>query len=174
MPFVDQLYCHCCVALSSVKVAPDVGERVYTVSSTGAVIALFIWGGASLLGTLITPALDKSDSGVAWFFSFLIKWIQSPILTTGGLIAAFVVWARGGNVDFHRGMLFIEVGSGYGALTLGGVAWTLEDGFNPDGSVKDDLAVHEAYHSRQVVALGVFGRVMRSIDAALMTKMLDA
>jgi RHS repeat-associated protein len=126
-------------------------------ATSGAIVALVIWGAASLLGTLLTPVLDKSDSPVAWFFSFLIKWIQSPVTTTIGLIAALIVWIAGGNVDLRRGMLFIEVGSGYGALTLGGVAWTLSDGFNSDGSVKDDLAKHESYHSRQVVALGELG-----------------
>jgi RHS repeat-associated protein len=126
-------------------------------AATGAGIAVVIWASASFLGTLFTPLLDKSDSWVAWSFSFLLKWIQSPITTTIGLIAALVVWIAGGNVDFKRGMLFIEVGSGYGALTLGGVAWTLKDGFDADGNVKDDLARHESYHSRTVVALGELG-----------------
>jgi RHS repeat-associated protein len=124
---------------------------------TGAIIAVSIWAIGSFLGTLLTPALDKSDSGAAWALSFVFKFIQSPVTTLIGLIAALVVLIGGGNVDFKRGMFFIEVGSGYGALTLGGVAWTLSDGFNADGSVKDDLARHEAFHSRQVVALGELG-----------------
>jgi hypothetical protein len=37
------------------------------------------------------------------------------------------------------------------------VAWTLKDGFDADGIVKDDLARHESYHSRTVVALGELG-----------------
>src|SRR5262249_47673173 len=110
---------------------------------TGAIVGLVIWSAASLLGSIFTPLLDKSDSPAAWFFSFLLKWIQSPITTTVGLIAALIVALAGGNVDFRRGMLFIEVGSGGGALTLGAVAWTQSGRFGPDGKVPDNLAKHE-------------------------------
>jgi hypothetical protein len=74
-----------------------------------------------------------------------------------GLIAAIVVAAAGGNVDFRRGMLFIEVGAGGGALTLGAVAWTQSGRFKSDGTVPDELARHESYHSRTVAALGELG-----------------
>jgi hypothetical protein len=74
-----------------------------------------------------------------------------------GLIAALVVAIGGGNVDFRRGMLFIEVGSGGGALTLGAVAWTQSGRFDASGHVPDNLARHESYHSRTVVALGELG-----------------
>ncbi|NUN12960.1 MAG: VCBS repeat-containing protein [Myxococcales bacterium] len=124
---------------------------------TGAIVALTIWGVGSLLGSILTPILDNTDSEVAWAFSFILKWIQSPITTTVGLIAAAIVAIAGGSVDFRRGMLFIEIGPGGGALTLGAVAWTQSGRFNPDGTVPDDLARHESYHSRTVAALGELG-----------------
>lgn len=123
----------------------------------GATVAVTIWAIGSLLGTILTPILDNSNSGAAWFFSFLLKWIQSPVTTTIGLIAALIVWIGGGKVDFRRGMLFIEVGSGGGALTLGAVAWTQSGRFDASGNVSDNLARHESYHSRTVVALGELG-----------------
>lgn len=124
---------------------------------TGAIVALTIWGVGSLLGSILTPILDNTDSEVAWAFSFILKWIQSPITTTVGLIAAAIVGIAGGSVDFRRGMLFIEIGPGGGALTLGAVAWTQSGRFNPDGTIPDDLARHESYHSRTVAALGELG-----------------
>ena len=120
-------------------------------------MATAIWAVGSYLASVLTPALDDSNSKVAWFFSFLLKWIQSPILTTIGLVAALVVAIAGGNVDFRRGMLFIEVGAGGGALTLGAVAWTQSGRFQADGTVPDALARHEAVHSRTVGALGELG-----------------
>lgn len=125
--------------------------------TAAATAGLIIFAAAGLLGALVTPALDDSDSPVAWFFSFLIKWVQSPLTTTVGLIAALVVLIAGGNVDFRRGTLFIEVGPGGGALTLGAVVWTQTGRFNPDGTIPDDLARHEAVHSRQVAAMGELG-----------------
>lgn len=123
----------------------------------GAVIGLMVYVGASLLGSILCPILDDTNSEVAWFFSFLIKWVQSPITTTVGLIAALIVAIAGGDVDFRRGMLFIEVGSGGGALTLGAVAWTQSGRFDASGHVSDDLARHESFHSRTVVAIGELG-----------------
>ena len=127
------------------------------VVSTVAIVSLVVWSAASLLGSIFTPLLDASNSEFLWGISFFLKWVQSPILTTVGLIAAIVVAAAGGNVDFRRGMLFIEVGAGGGALTLGAVAWTQSGRFNPDGTVPDNLARHESYHSRTVAALGELG-----------------
>jgi RHS repeat-associated protein len=124
---------------------------------TGSIIATVIWGVGSLIGTALTPLLDDSNSSVAWFFSFLLKWIQSPITTTIGLIAALVVAIGGGHVDLRRGMLFIEVGAGGGALTLGAVAWTQSGRFDAMGHVSDDLARHESFHSRTVAAIGELG-----------------
>jgi RHS repeat-associated protein len=127
-------------------------------AATWAGWAVAVWGIVSVLGSLITPALDDSDSTGAWVVSFVIKWIQSPVTTTIGAIAAAIVAIGGGNVDFERGMLFIDVGgSDYGAITFGGVAWTLGGGFDADGNVDPALAEHEALHSRQVVALGELG-----------------
>ena len=126
-------------------------------AATAATIGLFIFGIAGLLGAVATPLLDKTDSKVAWFFSFLIKWVQSPLLTTAGLIAAIIVKAGGGKVDFNRGMLFIEVGPGASALTLGAVAWTQTGCFNPDGSIQDAVAHHESTHSHTIAAIGELG-----------------
>lgn len=148
-------------AIGGALVALSAGGLAILFGASAAVWAAWavgIWAGASFLGSLVTPSLDKSDSEAAWVFSFLIKWIQSPVTTTIGLIAALVVAIAGGNVDFERGMLFIEVGgSGYGAATVGAVAWTTSGGFEANGDVNDDLAEHEAYHSRQVVAMGELG-----------------
>jgi RHS repeat-associated protein len=124
--------------------------------SAAATVGLIIFSVAGMLAPL-TTILDNSDSPVAWFFSFLIKWVQSPITTTVGLVAALVVAIDGGNVDFRRGMLFIEVGAGGGALTLGAVAWTQSGRFNPDGTVPDGLARHESQHSRTVASIGELG-----------------
>ncbi len=125
--------------------------------ATAATIGLIIFGTAALLGAVVSPLLDNTDSPVAWFVSFLIKWVQSPLLTTVGLITTLIVAVRGGKVDFRRGMLFIELCPGGGALTLGAVAWTQSGRFNPDGTVPDSLARHESTHSRTVAAIGELG-----------------
>lgn len=118
---------------------------------------LIIFGTAGLLGAVASPLLDNTDSLVAWLFSVGIKWVQSPLLTTVGLIATLIVAIGRSRVDFRRGMLFIEVYPGGGALTLGAVAWTQSRRFNPDGTVPDSLARHEATHSRTVAAIGELG-----------------
>ena len=120
-------------------------------------ISLILFGTAGLLGAVVAPLLDNTDSPVAWSFSFLIKWVQSPLLTTVGLTATLIVAVGGGKVDFRRGMLFIAVGPGGGALTLGAAAWTQSGCFNPDGTVPDNLARHESTHSRTVAAIGELG-----------------
>lgn len=125
--------------------------------ATAATIGLIIFGTAGLLGAVVSPLLDNTDSPVAWFVSVLIKWVQSPLLTTVGLVATLIVAIRGGKVDFRRGMLFIKVGPGGGALTLGAVAWTQSGRVNPDGTVPDSLARHESTHSRTVAAIGELG-----------------
>ncbi|MGH3548527.1 MAG: hypothetical protein ACRDQU_10545, partial [Pseudonocardiaceae bacterium] len=122
--------------------------------AVAATVGLIFFGTAGLLGAVFGPLLDNTDHPVAWSFSFLIKWVQSPLLTTVGLVATLVVAIGGGNVDFRRGMLFIAVGPGGGALTLGAVAWTQSGCFNPDGTVPDNLARHESTHSRTVAAIG--------------------
>jgi hypothetical protein len=125
--------------------------------ATTATIGLILFGTAGLLGAVVSPLLDNTDSPVAWLCSFLIKWVQSPLLTTVGLVATLIVAISGGEVDFRRGMLFIAVGPGGGALTLGAVVWTQSGCFNPDGTVPDDLARHESTHSRTVAAIGELG-----------------
>ncbi len=125
--------------------------------ATAATIGLIIFGTAGLLGAVVNPLLDNTDSPVAWLFSFLITCAQSPLLTTVGLIATLIVAIGRSRVDFRRGMLFIEVCPGGSALTLGAVAWTQSGRFNPDGTVPDSLARHEATHSRTVAAIGELG-----------------
>jgi hypothetical protein len=125
--------------------------------ATAATIGLIFVGIAGLLGAAISPLLDDTDSVVAWLFSFLLKWVQSPLLTTVGLLATLIVAIRRGTVDFRRGMLFIKIGPGDGALTLGAVAWTQSGRFNLDNTVPDTLARHEATHSRTVAAIGELG-----------------
>jgi uncharacterized protein (DUF983 family) len=125
--------------------------------ATAATTGLILFGTAALFGSVAGPLLDNTDSPVAWLFSFLIKWVQSPLLTTVGLVATLIVAIRGATVDFRRGMLFIAVGPGGAALTLGAVAWTQSGRFNPDGTVPDNLARHESTHSRTVAAIGELG-----------------
>jgi RHS repeat-associated protein len=122
--------------------------------TTAAIIGVAVWAGVSLLlGWWLPKVLDETNSEVAWFFSFLIKWIQSPLLTTLGLVVAFFYGVTGSNVELRRGMLF--VGDGNGALTLGGIAWTTNLGGG--GRVTDALARHEAYHGRTVATIGELG-----------------
>ncbi|HET9117462.1 MAG TPA: hypothetical protein VFN75_05180 [Pseudonocardiaceae bacterium] len=125
--------------------------------TTAAIMGLIFVGLAGLLGTAISPLLDDTDSVVAWLFSFVIKWMQSPLLTTVGLVTTLVVVIMRGTVDFRRGMLFIKIGPGNGALTLGAVAWTQSGRFELDNTVPDTLARHEATHSRTVAAIGELG-----------------
>jgi RHS repeat-associated protein len=121
-----------------------------------AIAATAITLGASVLG-LFTPLMDESDSGVAWGFSWAIKLIKSPILTILGLFVVAGFAASGKRVDFRRGALFVEVGAGGSGLTLGGIVYTQSDHFQADGTVNDDYARHEAYHTRTVAVLGEFG-----------------
>ncbi len=125
--------------------------------TTAATIGLIFVGTAGLLGAMISPLLDDTNNVVAWLFSFLIKWVQSPLLTTVGLVATLIVAIKRGTVDFRRGMLFIKIGPGDGALTLGAVAWTQSGRFNLDNTVPDSLARHESMHSRTVAAIGELG-----------------
>ncbi|MGH3669504.1 MAG: hypothetical protein ACRDSH_02545, partial [Pseudonocardiaceae bacterium] len=128
--------------------------------ATAATVGLIIFGTAALLGSVVGPLLDNLDdtgSPRAWLFGFLVTWVQSPLLTTAGLAATLIVAISGGMVDFRRGVLFIAVGPGGGALTLGAVACTQSGRFNPDGTVPDNLARHESTHSRTVAAIGELG-----------------
>jgi hypothetical protein len=131
------------------------GRDVSVLTTASAGLATFTT--AALAGGVVGPLLDNTDSPVAWLVSFLIKWVQSPLLTTVGLFATLIVAIRRGKVDFRRGMLFIAVGPGGGALTLGAVAWTQSGRFNRNANVPDDLARHESTHSRTVAAIGELG-----------------
>jgi hypothetical protein len=122
-----------------------------------AALGLFVFGTAGLLGAVVSPLLDNTDSRMAWLFSFFIKWLQSPLLTTVSLVATMIVTIRGSKVDFRRGMLFVAVGPGRAALTLGAVGWIQSGCFHPDGTVPDNLARHESIHSRTVATIGELG-----------------
>jgi hypothetical protein len=122
-----------------------------------ATVGLFLFGTTALFGAVVSPLLDNIDSPMAWLPSFLIKWVQSPLLTTASLVATMIVMIGGGKVDFRRGMLFVAVGSGRAALTLGAVGWTQAGCFLSDGTVPDNLARHESIHSRTVAAIGELG-----------------
>ena len=123
---------------------------------TAATAAVVITAVASL-ASLFTPLLDESNSGVAWAFSWAIKLVKSPVFTILGLfvVAGFAI--AGNRVDFRRGALFVETGGGMAALTLGAIVYTQSGFFQADGTVRDDFARHEAYHTRQVAALGEWG-----------------
>jgi hypothetical protein len=110
-----------------------------------------------LIGAILTPILDNTNSEVAWGFSFFFKWLSNPILNTVVLIAAGLAALGGSRVDFRRGALFVEAGSGMSALTLGVVVWTNSGWFDASGNVRDDLAQHESLHTRTVAALGWAG-----------------
>ena len=136
---------------------------IFGASAAGALAAakvgLVIWGAASLLQGFFGRALDESDSGVAWFFSWLIKFVQSPIVSVltyivGGIYALAV---GGGRLDFRRGALFIEGGPGTGAITLGSVVIANQGYWDSMGRVNDSLARHEAFHTRQVAIMGAAG-----------------
>jgi hypothetical protein len=51
----------------------------------------------------------------------------------------------------------VEVGAGTGGLTLGAIVYTQSGNFDSNGNVRDDVARHEAYHTRTVAALGEWG-----------------
>jgi hypothetical protein len=127
------------------------------VGLAAAKVALVVWTVASVLGVLLTPILDQSDSPVAWVFSWIIKVIKSPVLSIIGLLVAAGLAIAGKKVDFRRGALFVEVGSGTAALTLGAIVYSEGGNFDAMGRVRDDVAQHEAYHTRTVAALGEVG-----------------
>jgi hypothetical protein len=131
----------------------DLDITIVTAATTG----LIIFGTAAVPGATLSALLDGTDTPAAWLASFLIKWVQSPVLSSVGLVATLLVAMAGSKVDFRRGMLFIAVGPGRRALALGAVAWTQSDCFSPDGTMPDSLARHESLHSRTVAALGELG-----------------
>ena len=94
---------------------------------------------------------------MAWAFSWAIKLIKSPVFTIIGLFVVAGLAISGRRVDFRRGALFVEVGAGTGGLTLGAIVYTQSGNFDSNGNVRDDVARHEAYHTRTVAALGEWG-----------------
>lgn len=123
--------------------------------ATAALAATIITLGASVLG-LFTPLLDNSDSGVAWAFSWAIKLIKSPVFTILGLFAVIGFAIAGKKVDFRRGALFVETGDGTGGITLGAIVYT-QSGLWDGDQIRDDVAKHEAYHTRTIAVLGEWG-----------------
>jgi hypothetical protein len=119
-------------------------------------------------GALVTPYLDDSNSPARWAASFGLKWLRSPITTTAGLLAAAAVRIAGRTVDYRRGMLFIDVGPGGGALALGAVAWCRNRCFGADRCTTDALARHEAVHSRTVAAAGELGFYLTYLTAGVL------
>ncbi|MEX0789354.1 MAG: hypothetical protein WD178_01110 [Actinomycetota bacterium] len=129
-------------------------------------LALVTVSGA--LGAALTPAFDESDSPVRWAASIGLKLVRSPIATTAGLLAAVATGLRGRAVDFRRGMLFIDVGPGGGALALGAVAWCQNRCFGTQRCTTDALARHEAVHSRTVAAVGELGFYLTYLTAGVL------
>lgn len=139
-----------------VGIAVGIGEGVDAPEARA--VALIVFASATLVGMPITRILDAADHWIASLFSFPFKWVQSPVFTTvGGLLT--IGWAIAGRASFRRGCFFLKVSSGssQGALTLGAVVYAYGGCFETDGRVKDDLAQHEAYHSRQVTAFHEIG-----------------
>ena len=124
---------------------------------TGASLAAAYWCVLSLLGSLATPALDTSPRPGAGLLSLALKWLQSPLLTTAGMIGALACLGAGRRLHLARGTLFIETGPGLRAVALGAVAWTQRAFFDERGGVPEPWASHEALHSRAVAALGECG-----------------
>lgn len=129
--------------------------------------AAWVVSTTAVLGAGLTPSLDNSESPIRWVVSFLLKWLRSPIATTAGLVAAAAVRTRGRTPDFRRGMLFIDVGPGAGALALGAVAWCQNRCFGGDRCMTDSLARHEAVHSRTVASVGELGFYLTYLTAGV-------
>lgn len=121
------------------------------------VYGLCVYAGLSIVGALLARLLDLADHYAASVFSLLLKWTQSPLTTTVGLLASIVV-AIANDVSFRRGVVLLNIGSSsQAAITLGGVVWAKGGCFESSGRAKDDLAQHEAFHSRQVMAFHEIG-----------------
>lgn len=71
---------------------------LFELDASVATIGPILFGTAVLLGSVVGPLLDNTDSPVTWLFSFLIKWVQSPLLTTVGLVATLIVAIGGGTL----------------------------------------------------------------------------
>ena len=131
--------------------------RMGAAPAAGSALALAAWAAGSLAGSLFTPALDRAGRIAPSLASFALKWLQSPFFTSTGLLAALLLSTWGRHVRLARGTLFIEVGRGGAALTLGAVIWTRGGLFDDRGRVPDLWVRHEAFHARTVAALGEWG-----------------
>ena len=127
-------------------------------------------GVVAVSGTLAaaaTPSLDQSDRRSSWTVSCALKSVRSPIASTAGAAAALLVKIFGKPVDLRRGMLFLQVGPGRGALALGALAWCRSRCFR-DRCIPDALARHEAVHSRTVAAVGELGFYLTYLTAGVL------
>ncbi|MBI5711129.1 MAG: hypothetical protein HZC42_12640 [Candidatus Eisenbacteria bacterium] len=131
--------------------------RLGAAPAAGSTLALVLWGAGSLLASSLTPALDRAGRIAPSLGSFALKWLQSPFFTSAGLLAALLLSTWGRHARLARGTLFIEVGRGAAALTLGAVIWTRGGLFDDRGRVPDVWVRHEALHARTVAALGEWG-----------------
>lgn len=123
----------------------------------GAIAGFVTWTVGTVLGIILTPFLDETNSEAAWVLSFALKWIRSPITSLISTVVAVVSAIGGGDVDLRRGALFVEVSFLNRPFTLGSIVWTPSSRFDANGNVSDTLARHEAYHTRTVAALGEAG-----------------
>ena len=123
---------------------------------------------SGFLGATLTPSLDDSDRCSRGAASFALKWVRSPLATTAGLLAALGVRVSSRPVDFRRGMLFIDVWPGGGALALGAVGWCRARCFDDQRCMSDALARHEAVHSRTVAAVGELGFYLTYLTAGVL------
>ena len=122
---------------------------------------------SGILGAAATPSLDHSHRRLAWAASCLLKSLRSPVASTAGFIVAVMARLLGKPVDLRRGMLFLRVGPGGGALALGALAWCQSRCFQGRW-IPDPLACHEAVHSRTVAAVGELGFYLTYVTAGVL------
>lgn len=130
---------------------------VWLLGTPRAVLAAAAWLVLSLLASTWLPRLDDSGRTSASVASFVVKLLQSPVLTGLGSLAAVVRAMRGRPVALARGTLFADGGPGDAAVTLGAVVWIRRGLRTDEGRVADRWARHEAFHTRAVAALGESG-----------------
>lgn len=120
--------------------------------------ATLVWSGLGLIGALLTPTLDKHENWFTNWLSFLLKWIHTAILATVGIVVVIVAAIVGSKVGLRKGMIFVEVGNGTDAITIGAVCYAQSGGGNWDGTKPSDLlAQHESVHGRACAAVGELG-----------------
>ncbi len=120
--------------------------------------ATVVWSGLGLIGALLTPTLDKHENRFTNSLSLLLKWTHSPILTTVGIFVMIVAAIVGSKVGLRKGMIFVEVGQGSDAITIGAIGYAQTGGGNWGGNQPSDLlAQHESVHGRAFSAVGELG-----------------